>query len=48
MMTLFEILQEDASRGEGSKSGREKYTSKEGTKKKGAVNESCRNVRRNY
>ena len=37
MMTLFEILSEDASKGKGSKKGREKYTSKEGTKKKGAV-----------
>ena len=36
-MTLFDFLNEDASRAKGSKKGRSKYTSKEGAKKKGAV-----------
>ena len=36
MTSIFELLQEDAG-GKGSKSGRSKYTSKEGTKKKGAT-----------
>jgi|TARA_R100001163_G_C4985892_1_gene140272 hypothetical protein len=35
-MRIFDLL-EDASRGKGSKAGREKYTSKEGAKKKGAT-----------
>ena len=32
MMTLFSILEGRAESGQGSKKGREKYTSKEGTK----------------
>lgn len=36
-MSLFDILTEDASKAKGSKKGREKYSSKEGAKKKGAV-----------
>ena len=36
-MTLFELLEGKAESGQGSKKGREKYTSGEGAKKKGAV-----------
>ena len=36
-MTLFKILEGRAESGQGSKKGREKYASKEGAKKKGAV-----------
>ena len=37
MISIFDILNEDASKGRGSKKGREKYTSKAGAGKKGAV-----------
>jgi|ETNvirenome_6_85_1030632.scaffolds.fasta_scaffold13610_3 hypothetical protein len=37
MISIFELIAEDASRGKGSKKGRSKYTSKEGAKKKGAT-----------
>tara|TARA_R110002020_G_scaffold281534_5_gene497271 strand:- start:41456 stop:41920 length:465 start_codon:yes stop_codon:yes gene_type:complete len=37
MITIFDLLTEDASRGKGSAQGRKKYTSKEGAKKKGAT-----------
>ena len=44
-MTLFQILNEDAAKAKGSKKGREKYTSKEGTKEKGAVKSRKSRVR---
>jgi len=37
MISIFDILREDASPGKGSKKGRSKYTSQEGATKKGAV-----------
>jgi len=37
MISIFDILHEDASKGKGSKKGRSKYTSKEGATKKGGV-----------
>jgi hypothetical protein len=45
MMTLFSILQEDAAKAKGSKKGREKYSSKEGATKKGAVKSRKSRVR---
>ena len=44
-MTLFDILEDRAESGKGSKKGREKYTSKEGTKGKGAVKSQKSRVR---
>lgn len=43
-MSLFDIL-EGADKGKGSKKGREKYTSKEGAKNKGAVKAGKSRVR---
>ena len=46
MMTLFDILEEGRSEaGQGSKKGREKYSSKEGAKKSGAVKSRKSRVR---
>ena len=45
MMTLFSILEGRAESGQGSKKGREKYTSKEGTKGSGAVKSKKSRVR---
>lgn len=44
-MTLFSILNEDAGKARGSKKGREKYASKEGAKKSGAVKSRKSRVR---
>ena len=44
-MTLFNILEGRAESGKGSKKGREKYTSKEGATKKGAVKSKKARVR---
>ena len=44
-MNLLSFLTEDASKGKGSKKGREKYTSKEGAKNKGAVKAGKSRVR---
>ena len=45
MLTLFDILEGRAESGQGSKKGREKYTSKEGATKKGAVKSKKSRVR---
>ena len=45
MMTLFNILEGRAESGKGSKEGREKYSSKEGATKKGAVKSKKARVR---
>jgi hypothetical protein len=45
MMTLLDILNEDAAKAKGSKKGREKYTSKKGDKEKGAVKSRKSRVR---
>ena len=44
-MTLFNILEDRAESGRGSKKGREKYASKEGAKSKGAVKAKKSRVR---
>jgi 5-deoxy-D-glucuronate isomerase len=44
-MTLFNILEDRAESGKGSKKGREKYTSREGAKGKGAVKSGKSRVR---
>ena len=44
-MTLFGILNEDAAKAKGSKKGREKYSSKEGAKGKGATKAGKSRVR---
>ena len=45
MMTLFNILEGRAESGKGSKEGREKYSSKEGATKRGAVKSKKSRVR---
>lgn len=45
MMTLFNILEGRAESGRGSKKGREKYSSKEGARKKGGVKAQKSRVR---
>jgi len=44
-MNLFTLLTEDAAKAKGSKKGREKYSSKEGAKGKGAVKSGKSRVR---
>ena len=44
-MSIFHILNEDASKGKGSKKGREKYTSKKGATERGAVKAGKSRVR---
>tara|TARA_R110002074_G_scaffold375946_1_gene552731 strand:+ start:4254 stop:4694 length:441 start_codon:yes stop_codon:yes gene_type:complete len=45
MMTLFTIMEGKSESGQGSKKGREKYTSKDGATKKGAVKSTKSRVR---